>query len=149
LRVTAGEQASGARVIGLDLGERRIGVAVSDPGGVLASPHGVIERSSERATDHAALAALVDELGAARVVVGLPLSLSGATGPAAQAALAEVAQLASVLGVPVETFDERLTTVAAARSMRAGGTKARKQRKRIDEMAASVMLQNWLEQRRT
>lgn len=136
-------------MIALDLGERRIGVAVSDPSGTLASPHGVIERARDRATDHAAVAALVAELEAGRVVVGLPLSLSGATGPAAEAALAEAAQLASVLGVPVETFDERLTTVAAARSMRAGGTKARKQRKRIDEMAASVMLQNWLEQRRT
>jgi putative Holliday junction resolvase len=133
----------------LDLGERRIGVAVSDRSGTLASPHGVIERAGDRATDHAAIAALVADLEAERVVVGLPLSLSGATGPAAQAALAETAQLASVLTVPVETFDERLTTVAAARSMRAGGTKARKQRKRIDEMAASVMLQNWLEQRRT
>ena len=137
------------RVLALDLGERRIGVAISDPSGTLASPHGVIERARERSTDHAAVAALVAELEAERVVVGLPLSLSGATGPAAEAALAEAAQLASVLGVPVETFDERLTTVAAARSMRASGTKARKQRKRIDEMAASVMLQNWLEQRRT
>jgi putative Holliday junction resolvase len=137
------------RVLALDLGQRRIGVAVSDPGGVLASPHGVIERSGTRDADHAAIAAVVAELEAERVVVGLPLSLSGATGPAAQAALDEAAKLASVLDVPVETFDERLTTVAASRSMRAGGTKARKQRKRIDEMAASVMLQNWLEQRRT
>jgi putative Holliday junction resolvase len=136
-------------VLALDLGERRIGVAVSDAGGILASPHGVIERARDRATDHEAVAALVTELGVERVVVGLPLSLSGATGPAAEGALEEAAQLASVLGVPVETFDERLTTVAAARSMRAGGTRARKQRKRIDEMAASMMLQNWLERRRT
>jgi putative Holliday junction resolvase len=136
-------------VLALDLGERRIGVAVSDPSGTLASPHGVIERARDRAEDHAAIAALVTELDAERVVVGLPLSLSGATGPAAEAALSEATALASVLGVPVETFDERLTTVAASRSMRAGGTKARKQRKRIDEMAAAVMLQNWLEQRRT
>lgn len=136
------------RAVGLDLGERRIGVAVSDSGGILASPHGVIERSGDREADHAAIAALVGELEADRVVVGLPLSLSGAKGPAATAAVEEAAALASVLGVPVETFDERLTTVAAARSMRAGGTKARKQRRRIDEMAAAVMLQNWLEQRR-
>jgi putative Holliday junction resolvase len=137
-----------SRTLGLDLGERRIGVAVSDSGGILASPHGVIERGASRGVDHAAIAAIVAELGADRVVVGLPLSLSGAAGRAAQAAVAEAAALASVLEVPVETFDERLTTVAAARSMRAGGTKARKQRRRIDEMAASVMLQNWLEQRR-
>jgi putative Holliday junction resolvase len=136
------------RVLALDLGERRVGVAVSDSSGILASPHGVIERSRDRYTDHAAIAAVVTEVGAERVVVGLPLSLSGQAGPAAQAASAEVAALASVLEVPVEAFDERLTTVAAARSMRASGTKARKQRRRIDEMAASVMLQNWLEQRR-
>ncbi|MEY2569460.1 MAG: putative pre6S rRNA nuclease [Actinomycetota bacterium] len=138
-----------SRVLGLDLGERRIGVAVSDPGRILASPHGMIERGANRGIDHAAIAAAVAEVGAERVVVGLPLSLSGGTGPAAEAAVAEAAALASVLEVPVETFDERLTTVAAARSMRAVGTKARKQRRRIDEMAASVMLQNWLEQRRS
>lgn len=137
------------RTIGLDLGERRIGVAVSDSSGILASPHGVVERTGDRTAEHAAIAALVAELGAERVVVGLPLSLSGASGPAAKAAEAEAGQLAALLPVPVETFDERLTTVAAARGMRAGGTKAKKQRKRIDEMAASVMLQNWLEQRRT
>ena len=137
------------RTLGLDLGARRIGVAVSDSAGVLASPHGVVERTGDRGTEHAAIRALVDELGVARVVVGLPLSLSGRSGPAAEAAQAEADDLAAALPVPVETFDERLTTVAAARSMRAGGTKAKKQRKRIDEMAASVMLQNWLEQRRT
>lgn len=137
------------RVLGLDLGERRIGVAVSDPSGILASPHGVVGRTGDRAAEHAAIAALVTELGAECVVVGLPLSLSGRAGPAAEAARAEAGELAASLPVPVETFDERLTTVAASRSMRAGGTKAKKQRKRIDEMAASVMLQNWLEQRRT
>ena len=137
------------RTLGLDLGAKRIGVAISDPSGILASPHGVIERSGDRSADHAAVRGLVEELEAERVVVGLPLSLSGASGPAAHAAQAEADELAAALSVPVETFDERLTTVAASRSMRAGGTKAKKQRKRIDEMAASVMLQNWLEQQRT
>lgn len=138
-----------SRVLGLDLGERRIGVAVSDPTATLASPHSALERGADHEVDHAAIARLVMETGAERVVVGLPLSLSGRTGPAAEAALAETAELAAALDVPVETFDERLTTVAAARSMRAAGTKAKKQRPRIDEVAASVMLQNWLEQRRT
>lgn len=137
------------RVVGLDLGAKRIGVAVSDSSGILASPHGVVERTGDRDAEHAAIAALVQELAGELVVVGLPLSLSGRSGPAATEAAAEAGQLAALLPVPVETFDERLTTVAASRSMRAAGTKAKKQRKRIDEMAASVMLQNWLEQRRT
>jgi putative Holliday junction resolvase len=136
------------RVVGLDLGDRRIGVAVSDVTGTLASPYRVVERGRDHEADHAVIAAVVDEAGAERVVVGLPLSMSGASGPAAEKARAEVTELTATLSVPVETFDERLTTVAAARSMRAAGTKARKQRARIDEMAASVMLQNWLEQRR-
>ena len=137
-----------SRVVALDLGERRIGVAVSDPTGTLASPHSVIERTGDSSADHAAIAGLVAELGAERVVVGLPLALSGRIGPAAAAAEAEAAELASVVGVPVETFDERLTTVAAERSMRSTNTKAKARRRRIDEMAASVMLQNWLESHR-
>jgi putative Holliday junction resolvase len=133
------------RVLGLDLGTRRIGVAVSDGTGTLASPHCVLERGERRGDDHAAIAALVAELGAERVVVGLPLSLSGATGTAAQAAEEETAALAAMLAVPVESFDERLTTVAAHRSMAASGVKSRQRRKTVDAVAAAVMLQNWLD----
>jgi putative Holliday junction resolvase len=132
-------------VIGLDLGTRRIGVAVSDGTGTLASPHSVLERAKRRDDDHAAISALVAELGAERVVVGLPVSLSGATGPAAQAAEEETAALAAMLAVPVESFDERLTTVAAHRSMAASGVKSRQRRQTVDAVAAAVMLQNWLD----
>lgn len=135
------------RVLALDLGTKRIGVAVSDPGQVLASPHTVLPRARRRADDHRAVAALVEELGAERVVVGLPLALDGSPGPAAKAALAEVDELAAVLPVPVETWDERLTTVAADRSMVARGMKAPARRKVVDRVAAAVLLQSWLDRR--
>lgn len=133
------------RVIGLDLGSKRIGVAVSDPGGVLASPVTVLARRGDPAADHAAIADLVTEWAAERVVVGLPLSLDGTAGPAARAAMAEAADLSAAVGVPVETFDERLTTVTAQRQLRAGGVRGRSQRAVIDQAAAAVMLQAWLD----
>jgi putative Holliday junction resolvase len=136
------------RVVGIDLGERRIGVAVSDGTGTLASPRCTIERSGDPGADRAALVAVVQEVGARRVVVGLPLSLSGRRGPAARAAQADADELAELLapqGVPVETFDERLTTVSAARSLRDAGRSGRAQRSRIDQSAAAVLLQAWLD----
>jgi putative Holliday junction resolvase len=138
------------RVLGIDLGSRRIGVAVSDPGGVLASPVAVVPRSGDHATDHRALAAMVAEWEAERVVVGLPLSLDGSMGPAARAAAAEADELGSVVGVPVEVADERLTTVTADRALREAaprrGAKARRQV--VDAAAAAVLLQAWLDGRR-
>jgi putative Holliday junction resolvase len=136
------------RVVGVDLGARRIGVAVSDGTGTLASPRCTIERSGDAAADWRSLAAVVEEAGAGRVVVGLPLSLNGRRGPAAQAAQADADELARVLaprGIPVETFDERLTTVSAARSLRDAGRRGRAQRASIDQSAAAVLLQAWLD----
>ena len=91
-------EAAGARVVGIDLGERRIGVSVSDSQRVLATPHSVIARSGDLGADHRAIAAVVSEFGAGLVVVGLPLSLAGDRGPAASAAAAEAAVLGSKLG---------------------------------------------------
>jgi putative holliday junction resolvase len=136
------------RVVGFDLGARRIGVAVSDGTGTLASPRGTIERSGDAGADRGALASMVQEVGATRVVVGLPLSMNGRRGPAARAAQAEADELAAVLapqGIAVETFDERLTTVSAARSLREAGRDGRAQRTRIDQSAAAVLLQAWLD----
>lgn len=135
------------RVVGIDLGTKRVGVAVSDPTGTLASPHVVLERSGERAADHRRLADIVAEVGAERVVVGLPLSLDGRMGPAARAAAAEAEELAAVVGVPLETCDERLTTVTAQQALRAGGTTGRRQRPVVDKAAAAVLLQAWLDGR--
>ena len=130
------------RVIGLDLGDRRIGVALSDPARKLATPLLVIKRSGEL---HRAIKSLVDEWQATRVVVGLPLSLDGSVGPAATKALAEVERLAATLHVPVETYDERLTTVSAERIMTDAGLDSRSQRKVVDKIAAAIMLQAWLD----
>lgn len=136
------------RVVGVDLGSKRVGVAVSDAGGVLASPYEVLERTGDLARDRQRLKAIVDEVEAVLVVVGLPLSMDGSIGRAATAALAEADALAEVLApVPVETFDERLTTVSADRSMMQRKMNAQARRKVVDKVAAAVMLQAWLDSR--
>jgi putative holliday junction resolvase len=135
------------RVLGVDLGSRRIGVALSDPDGRVATPHTVIERSGDLVADHRTILARAREAGASRVVVGLPLSLSGDVGPAARAVLGEVDSLRALAGgeVTVETHDERLTTVIAERGMRAAGASPRARRRNVDASAAAVMLQSYLE----
>jgi putative Holliday junction resolvase len=106
------------RAVGLDLGERRIGVAVSDSRGVLASPYKVVVRSGDAQHDRLVIAGIMSEVGGEILVVGMPLSLSGAKGQAAIAAEAEVAALRAILPVPVVTYDERLTTAQAAKLRR-------------------------------
>lgn len=136
------------RVIGVDLGERRVGVAASDDAQRVAAPSGRIDRTADRSATIRALAALVDDYGAVGVVVGLPRSLSGAVGPAAVRVLREVEDLRAALAVPVDTVDERLTTVTAAAGLRAGGRRAARQRGVIDQAAAAELLQTWLDARR-
>jgi putative holliday junction resolvase len=135
------------RVLGVDLGSRRIGLALSDPAARVATPHAVVDRSGDRATDHRTILAHAREAGASRIVVGLPLSLSGDVGPAARAVLEEVAALqAEASGaIPVETYDERFTTVIAERGLRAARIRRRNRRRAVDPAAATVMLQSYLE----
>ena len=133
------------RVLGLDLGTRRIGVAASDSAGRLATPHELIARQGRPADDYARIAAMVREVGAELVVVGLPVSLDGSLGPAAKQALVEVEALSDVLEVPVRTHDERLTTVQAQSAMRRAGATSAARRRSVDKMAAAVMLQSWLD----
>lgn len=135
-------------MVGIDLGERRIGVAVSDPTGTIATPLTVIERSGDADADRAAIAAVVREVGAERVVVGVPVRLAGGEGPAARAARDEAAALAGVVGVPVETVDERLSTVVAERSLGERGVRGRARRRVVDKVAAAVILQAWLDRAR-
>ncbi len=97
--------------------------------------------------DHRRIGELVAEAGAEVVVVGLPLSLDGSVGPAAQRALDEVDQLTEALDVPVETWDERLSTVTAERSLMAQNMRAEARRKVVDKVAAAVILQSWLDAR--
>jgi putative Holliday junction resolvase len=138
------------RVVALDLGARRIGVAYCDSRRTLASPWGNVERKGDPVGDQAAVVEAINEIGATTVVVGLPLSLSGASGPAAQAAQREVDSLRQALepsGITVETADERFTTVEAQRSLTAAGRKKGKARSVIDSAAAMVLLQAWLDSR--
>ncbi|MHB1535818.1 MAG: Holliday junction resolvase RuvX [Acidimicrobiales bacterium] len=135
------------RVLGVDLGAVRVGVAISDSAQRLATGVTVIARAPDRAPGHRQLGELVAQYGAVGVVVGLPRSLSGAIGPAAQGVLDEVAQLRAALAVPVETVDERLTTVAATSALRAGGQRGRHHRVVVDQVAAAVLLQGWLDRR--
>lgn len=135
------------RAIGIDLGTKRIGTSLSAES--LATPYEVIERSGDRARDHRRIADLVEESGAEVVVVGLPLSMDGSIGPAAERALREADELRHRLGVPVETWDERLSTVSAEQSLRAQDLKGPARRKVIDKVAATVILQAWLDARRT
>ena len=132
------------RVLGVDLGERRIGLALSDPLGIVASPLSVLERSGDRAADHRAIVAAAREAGATRIVVGLPLTLAGREGPAAQAVRQEIAAIAA-LGVPVEAHDERFSTVAAEQMLAIGGVRGPAGRRRVDSAAAAVILQSWLD----
>lgn len=137
------------RALGIDLGAKRIGVALSDSAGTVATPYEVVQRSGDRARDHRRIAELAVEAGAECLVVGLPLSLDGSVGPAARAALDEAEELAAATGLSVETWDERLTTVSADRSLLLLDLKAPARRKVVDKVAASVMLQAWLDRRRT
>ena len=134
-----------ARAVALDIGTRRIGIALSDSAGTVATPYEVVTRSGDRSRDHRRIAALVEEAGAGIVVVGLPLSLDGSTGPAAQAILAEVDKLRAALPVNVVTWDERLSTVEAERSLRAMRVRKGRHRQVVDQVAATVILQSWLD----
>jgi putative Holliday junction resolvase len=134
-------------LLGFDLGSRRIGVAVTDSGQTVATGVAALTRSGDRSADHRALAALVAEYDAVGVVVGLPISLSGRSGPAAQSVLAEVAEIRASVGVEVATEDERLTTRQAAGALRTGGRHGRDQRRVIDQSAAAILLQTWVERR--
>lgn len=133
------------RAIGVDLGAKRIGIALSDSAGTLATPWTKVERCGDVVRDHQRIKALADEAEAECVVVGLPLSLDGSIGPAAQGVLDEVEALRRVVGVPVETYDERLTTVTVERVLREQGVTGRRRRQVVDQVAASVFLQAWLD----
>jgi putative Holliday junction resolvase len=140
----------GGKAMGVDLGTRRIGVSVSDSAGTLAFPVTVLERSGDPDLDRARLVAMAQELGAARVVVGLPLGLDGRHGAAARTAAQEAAALEAPLqesGVAVETFDERLTTVSAQSALAQAGKRGQAARKVVDSAAATVLLQAWLDAR--
>lgn len=136
------------RAVGIDLGARRVGVAVTNAGRTLASPRSTMVRTGDPERDRRMLIELVIDEEASVVVVGLPLSLDGSRGTAAIEAEAEAEALRTRLqprGIEVELFDERLTTVTAHQSLAAGGRRSKARRSVIDRSAATVMLQAWLD----
>lgn len=134
----------GGRVLALDLGESRIGLALSDPDRSVALPAGTL-RVAGPPRDLKAVAALVSEKGVTEVVVGHPVALSGARGRAAQQAEEFAEALRVVLEIPVHLQDERLTTVEAERDLREAGVKGRRRREAVDEAAATLILRAFLD----
>lgn len=129
--------------IGLDIGDARIGVAVSDPGGILATPVETVRRGPG---DLDRIVSLVASLEAIEIVVGLPRSLSGGEGPAAGRIREVAADLSErVSGIPLRFVDERFTTVTAERVLREQGRKGQKRRAVVDQAAAVVILQHALD----
>lgn len=135
------------RVLGIDLGSKRIGLAVSDAEARVAFPAGILE-SRGRKRDLAALRELVREKSIGRAVVGVPLHMNGRRGPEAEAALSFAGELSRSAGIPVDTLDERWTSVEAERLLRSTPTGSRAVKQRtgaVDEMAAAILLRTYLE----
>ena len=136
------------RCLGLDLGSKRIGVALCDPDERVATPLTVVQRGASRKDDHETIRALVVEYEAEAVVVGLPLNLQSKVTAAAESAIQETEQLRATLNVPVHLYDERLTTKTADRSLMELSMRADARRRVVDKVAAAVMLQSFIDHRR-
>jgi len=134
------------RLVGLDIGDVRIGVAVSDPLGIVATPKGVITRTNDTA-DVEAVAEAVREANAVTVVAGLPLNQHGEVGPQAEKTLDFIEKLKAVIEVPIETIDERFTTLIAKSALAQGNLKGKKRKGKVDQVAAQQILQTYLDRR--
>jgi putative Holliday junction resolvase len=136
-----------SRILAVDWGERRIGLAISDPSGVIATGLDTLHvRGLEDALRRVAEAAVASE--AERIVVGLPLLMSGERGEAAEAALRFAAAIATRTRLPVDTYDERLTSALSARRLREVGVRTGHARGRVDQGAAIALLESYLERQR-
>lgn len=136
------------RRLGVDVGSVRVGISLSDPSAFLATPLVTLQRDEKKGSDLTELVRLVAEHDVVEVVVGLPKTLAGRHGPAAEAATAYAAALAErITPVPVRLSDERLTTVVVSRVLAQRGVKGKKQRAVVDQAAAVEILQSWLDAR--
>jgi putative holliday junction resolvase len=135
-----------SRVLGIDLGSRRIGVAVSDGLGLTAQPRTTIARHGG-VRDLDAIAAAAKEASADRIVLGLPLDPEGLEGPAAQRARVFAEKLRAAVGLPVELIDESFSTVEAEQVLLAADVSRAKRKQVVDKMAAAIILQRWLDSR--
>jgi putative Holliday junction resolvase len=137
----------GMRVLGIDPGARRVGLALSDDEGRIASPHATLEVKSA-ATVAGAIVAAAEAHQVERLVIGLPLQLDGREGESARRVRALAAKIAERCALPVVFWDERLTTRAAERALREGGVRGSKQRALVDQVAAALLLQSYLDAQR-
>lgn len=135
------------RALGLDIGSVRIGVAVSDPSGRVASPITVLDARA-LAGDLRPFLRLVEDYETECLVVGLPLTLSGDEGPQAASVRAAADRLAAAADIPIVYTDERLSSEEARRSMASSGMSEKEQRGAVDKVAAAIILQGWLDSRR-
>jgi putative Holliday junction resolvase len=133
--------------LGLDVGSRRIGVAVSDELGLTAQPVLTLERRSSRREDLRSLARLARRFGVVGIVVGNPLHLSGEPSPQAARTQAFAAALGELTGLPIHLWDERLTTREAHQILYEAGHERQKHRKVVDQVAATLMLQEFLDRK--
>ncbi len=132
------------RILGLDYGDRRLGFALSDPTATLAFPHGVVTLDHpEQAVNE--IVRICRETGAARLVVGYPLNMDGSRGPRAELTDALIAKLAQRLAIPVEKWDERMSTQTAEQAMIEAGARRARRRAVVDKLAAQIMLQHYLD----
>jgi putative Holliday junction resolvase len=131
--------------LALDVGDSKIGVALSDPKGILASPLKIINRSNASA-DTGEIADIIDQYAVGRVIVGLPLSMNGSVGEQAEKVKMFVGELSHNLDIPVEFRDERLTTLSARRLMQKSGSKKSKRSRQDDDIAAALILQSYLDE---
>ena len=136
------------RTLGLDYGERRVGVAISDPTGAFAQPLETIATPKGDADALARVAELVKTREVVQIVLGLPLHMNGRAGPEAERVRAFGARVAALTGVPVDYVDERWSSREAERVLDEVGVSRKKQRGRVDPIAASLVLRTWLEMRR-
>lgn len=132
------------RLLGLDVGGKRIGVAISDEMGIIASPVAMVLRS---ATSGREIQDHMTRLGAVRVIVGLPVGMSGREGPQAKDVRDFIDSIAASVGLPVEYWDERLTTSIAEKYLIANGSRREKRKQQVDAVAAAVILQGYLDSR--
>ena len=135
------------RTLGLDIGDRWIGIALSDPGNILASPLSIIERTTEE-RDVAAITDIIRQHQVAKVIVGLPVSMDGKIREQAEKVKTFVRILSTAIDLPVEFRDERLSTKSARRLMQESGRKKSDRKKRDDANAAAVILQGYLDAQR-
>lgn len=134
------------RILALDIGDRRVGMALSDPDGLLAGPLGVFE-AKRLENDTSVLGDIVADNEVGLIVVGLPLSLDGTEGPQAERVRVLARAICADVSVPVDWADERLTSIEARRALREGGVPEKRQRGRVDAVAATLMLQAYLDAR--